>query len=93
MSQKHIADLIMAAGGQALLGAELGIGQQSVSKWLLKGQIPAHRVHAALAAAQRIRARYRWPVMRLPAPADLHPGLAPVEDLAQTDRALIADLL
>ena len=82
MAQEHVAVLIDAAGGQARLGQELGIAQQSVAKWLRAGQIPADRVHAALAAAMAIRTREQWPQTWLPAPHHLHPSLTPVDALA-----------
>ena len=70
-SRAALREVIEKAENQAALGAQLGVSQASVSKWLMRGWVPLKR-------AKEIEATYGVDRMRL-----VHPGiidaLAPVE--------------
>lgn len=70
-SRAALREAIEKAGNQAEMGAQLGVSQASVSKWLVRGWVPLKR-------AKEIEATYGIDRMRL-----VHPGiidaLAPVE--------------
>lgn len=68
-SKKALEKLVALCGGQSALAKKIKISQQSISEWLLKGKVPAHRVIQLEKAVNGAVARY-----------DLRPDIYPREE-------------